>query len=150
MGNRHPAVDVLDTVTVDKEASLRVRAALEREGRSSDGVVVKQRAPEELDMDEGLTDEYLAKYNKRHEAQYIQLRLRDIVHDLGNTLANAFTRGDELEDAAKKTDELVASSKEVFLRTASCSTRFLENCKAFPSRCVAWGGGFCKGDDDAA
>lgn len=135
MGNKNSVG--LEYLLIDRELTLAARERAAREGTSTD-IVVKIRPPEKIEMEEDLSKEYLQEVNHPHVMQKIRIQVDSVAKEMGSVLRGMSSRGDTLEGMEKKTSDLMESSKELYLMTASCYVRTLAYLKAGCIRCISW------------
>lgn len=135
MGNKNSGI--IDHFMIDHERTREAREKARQEGRSED-IIIKVKPPKSVKMDVDLSEEYLNKYNHKDTTQKIRIQVDLVVRDVSLVMVNLSSRGETVENIKKKTDELMNSSKELFLSTASCYTKIIERLKDGYRYCVSW------------
>jgi len=125
MGNKQS--DPLDDITVDRQQTEEARAKAREHGlEDADNIIVRVQPPVPIVMEEALSDGYLAEFNHQDTTQEIRIKVDQVEKDVRLALEHIAERGGSLDDISNKTQELMDSSRELYLSTASCTARFWE------------------------
>lgn len=128
MGNK--SNDILDQLMTDHELTEAARERAKLAGTSTD-IVVMVKPPQQIKMEESLSKDYLERFNKPDTTQKIRIKVGFVEKEVQSVLEHLSARGETLEDIKRRTDELIDSSRELYLTTASCYVKMFERLKSW-------------------
>lgn len=125
---------ILDQLMIDHELTKVARERAKLEGTSTD-IIVMVKPPKRIKMEEYPSKEFLEKFNRPDATQKIRIKVGFVEREVASVMKHLSSRGETLEDIEKKTSDLMNSSRELYLATASCYVKIFERIKGWCISC---------------